>query len=206
MWVHLDLFIHAELSAEVHWPCVYHYYVCARAHAKITSQSKSWSTESQLFSINQSKRASSQTGVTWRVPQRLNTPVGHHRSSDESNTRSCRTIYRPYALIIKPICTWLETFPIMQNACFRGLRLGTVNFINVLLQLTAEGRVNMHKSSIFVADELQREPYYMGNFQGTDYHLGNFKYLKMVHGFCCKMPMEKVRICHKQCGSWVKAS
>lgn len=57
---------------------------------------------------------------------------------------------------------------------------GTVNFINVpstaQYNSTAEGHVNKHKSSILVADGLQRECYC--NFQGPDYHLGNFKNLE----------------------------
>lgn len=36
----------------------------------------------------------------------------------------------------------------------------------------------MHKSSVLVADGLQRDCYYLGNFQGPDYHLGNFKNLE----------------------------
>lgn len=59
---------------------------------------------------------------------------------------------------------------------------GTVNVINMPFtaqyKLTAEGHVNMRKSSILVADELQRERYYLGNFQGPDYHLGDFKNLE----------------------------
>ncbi len=43
------------------------------------------------------------------------------------------------------------------------------------MYIYAEGHVNMHKSSVLVADELQREHYYLGNFQESDYHLGNFK-------------------------------
>lgn len=45
----------------------------------------------------------------------------------------------------------------------------------------------MQKSSILVGDELRWERYYLGNFQGADYHLG----LKTLHGFCCKMPMQR---------------
>lgn len=44
----------------------------------------------------------------------------------------------------------------------------------------------MHKSSIFVADELQREHYCQGNFQGPDYHLGNFKEYCMVSVAKCQ--------------------
>ena len=61
----------------------------------------------------------------------------------------------------------------------------------------------MHKSSVLVADQPQRKCYYLANFlEHPEYHLGHFKDSKThCRASVEKIPMEKVRVWHKQRGS-----
>lgn len=67
-------------------------------------------------------------------------------------------------------------------------------FYSLAKQSNMKGHVNIHKSTVLEAHEQWQERYYLRNFQGPDYHLGNFKELKTLHGSYSKMPEEKVRV------------